>query len=223
MRGQLAFGCSVLALAAFAPIPTATSKDVPVVLRNQTWHCTSPQSATVVNVVIDNKQHIDGAHLDAGCTGSIVVNITTNGADGIKVHGGAHDLTITGSITCIDKKDVLHQDGVQAMGGQRVLLGSTQVPNALVINCPTGNNGGLFINAGLGSATDPASWPTDIVADHAEIYERNAPVNIGPHSVRSGVRNSVLHHGDSPASPDDCVRTDPQAQSPVNENNVCAN
>src|SRR3954468_24285108 len=219
MRIPLALGFGVLVMAVVVPVSGATSKDEPVVLHNQTWHCTSAQAATVVNVVIDNKQHIDGAHLDAGCTGSIVVNITTNGADGIKVHSGAHDLTITGSITCIDKKDILHQDGVQAMGGQHVLLGSTLVPGALVINCPTGNNGGLFINAGNGST----SYPTDVVADHAIIYERNAPVNIGPHSISSGVRNSLLHHGDSPASPDDCIRIDPNATPPVNENNPCAN
>jgi hypothetical protein len=219
MRIPLALGFGVLVLAAVVPVSGATSKDAPVVLRNQTWHCTSAQNATPVTVVIDNKQHIDGAHLDAGCTGSIVVDITTNGADGIKIHNGAHDLTITGMITCIDKKDIVHQDGVQAMGGQHVLLGSTLVPGALVINCPTGNNGGLFINAGKGATT----YPTDVVADHAVIYERNAPVNIGGHSISSGVRNSVLHHGDSPASPDDCIRIDPAAQTPVNENNSCVN
>src|SRR5215470_17084423 len=102
MRIPLAVGFGVLVLAAAVPVSGATSAGAPVVLRNQTWHCNSPQTGTIVNVVIDNKQHIDGAHLDAGCTGSIVVNITTNGADGIKVHSGAHDLAITGSITCID-------------------------------------------------------------------------------------------------------------------------
>jgi hypothetical protein len=219
LRVPLALCFGVLVLAAAVPVSGATSTDAPVVVHNQTWHCSSAQAGTVVNVVIDNKQHIDGAHLDAGCTGSIVLNITTNGADGVKIHSGAHDLTITGGITCIDKKDVVHQDGVQAMGGEHVLLGSKDVPGALVIDCQTGNNGGLFINAGIGGN----AYPTDVVADHAIIYERNAPVNIGAHSISSGVRNSVLHHGDSPASPHDCIRIDPQAVSPVNENNTCAN
>src|SRR3954453_17135134 len=103
MRIPLALGFGVLVFAVAVPVSGATSTDAPVVLRNQTWHCTSPQTATPVTIVVENKQHIDGAHLDAGCTGSIVVNITTNGADGIKIHNGAHDLTITGIITCIDK------------------------------------------------------------------------------------------------------------------------
>src|SRR5690348_6390349 len=119
LRICLVVGCGVLALATSAPMSGAAQKDsTPVTLHNQTWHCTSAQTATVVTVVVDNKQHIDAAHLDAGCTGSIIVHIVTNGADGIKVHSGAHDLTITGDITCIDKKDILHQDGIQAMGGQ---------------------------------------------------------------------------------------------------------
>src|SRR3954454_6126681 len=104
-RMWLVMCCGVLACAVSAPISGAAQTDAPVTLHNQTWKCTSAQTATVVTVLVDNKEHVDGAHLDAGCTGSIIFHITTNGADGVKIHNGAHDLTLSGDITCIDKKD----------------------------------------------------------------------------------------------------------------------
>ena len=66
------------------------------------WICSGPQLGTVVNVSILTNP-VDAVHLNAGCTGSIVVHIYTTQADGIKIHQGAHDLQITGDITCDGK------------------------------------------------------------------------------------------------------------------------
>jgi hypothetical protein len=189
------------------------------------WVCTGPQAGTVVNVTILTNP-VDAIHLNAGCTGSIVVHIYTTQADGIKIHQGAHDLQITGDITCAGKTANIHQDGIQAMGGSDVLIGSTTQDGAMTINCPTGNNGGVFVNAGLGSGLksdtpDLSAWPTNIVVDHADIFERNAAVHIGSDSFGSGVRNSLLHLGTSASAPSDCTRIDADAVGSFDENNSC--
>src|SRR3954471_7728281 len=125
-RVSLAAAGGAFALAC-ALAPAAGSANAPnvVTLHNEAWHCDAPQAATVVNVVIDNGEHIDAIDLDAGCTGSIVLNVLTNGGDGMKIHDGAHDLSVTGSVVCNGRSGTVHQDGIQAMGGRNVLLGST--------------------------------------------------------------------------------------------------
>src|SRR5438128_1814647 len=62
----------------------------------------------------------DAVHLDSGCSGNMTLHVTTGSDDGIKVHEGAHDLTVNGSVTCNGRDGTVHQDGIQAMGGQRV-------------------------------------------------------------------------------------------------------
>ena len=183
------------------------------------WVCAGPQDGTVVNVSILTNA-VDAVHLNAGCTGSIVVHIYTTQNDGIKIHQGAHDLQITGDITCDGKTGAIHQDGIQAMGGRDVLIGSTTQDGAMTIDCPTGNNGGVFVNAGLGTGMksdtpDLDAWPTNIVVDHADILERNAAVHIGADSFGSGVRNSLLHLGASASAPSDCTRIDADASGRV--------
>jgi hypothetical protein len=205
--------------------PTVAPPDQIINNVDKRWVCTGPQAGTVVNVTILTNP-VDAIHLNAGCTGSIVVHIYTTQADGIKIHQGAHDLQITGDITCDGKSGSIHQDGIQAMGGRDVLIGSTTQDGAMKINCPTGNNGGVFVNAGLGvglksDTPDYSSWPTNIVVDHADIFERNAAVHIGSDSFGSGVRNSLLHHGTSLSAPDDCTRIDADAIAAFDENNSC--
>src|SRR5262249_27708887 len=160
-------------------------------------------------------QRQDAVHLDAGCTGSLIVHVKTNSADGIKVHNGAHDLNVKGDVTCTAKFGDVHQDGVQAMGGERVTLGGNK-PGAFKVDCRTGNNGGRWVNEGRGEN----GVPTDIVCDHCDLFEKNAALHV-TNSIRSGARNSVLHHGTGDSSPADCARISPVAIDPVNENNVC--
>jgi hypothetical protein len=205
--------------------PTVAPPDQVINNVDKRWICSGPQQGTVVNVQILTNP-VDAVHLNAGCTGSIVVHIYTTQADGIKIHQGAHDLQITGDITCDGKNGDVHQDGIQAMGGRDVLIGSTIQDGAMTIDCPTGNNGGVFVNAGLGiglksDSPDYDAWPTNIVVDHADIFERNAAVHIGEESFGSGVRNSLLHHGTSLSAPDDCTRIDGDAVGSFDENNAC--
>jgi hypothetical protein len=188
----------------------------PPIVTNSTWHCKSAMDHQEVTVHIDAPNaHMDAIHLDEGCTGSLIVHVTTNSADGIKVHNGAHDLNVKGDITCTDKFGIVHQDGVQAMGGERVTFGGKKA-GAFKVHCPTGNNGGLWVNEGSGEN----GVPTDIVCDHCDLFEKNAALHVA-NSIRSGARNSVLHHGTSPSSPADCRRINPVAIDPVDENNVC--
>jgi hypothetical protein len=187
-------------------------------LTNRTWHCTSLQNGTVVTVTVDDgNSPLDAVPLDAGCTGRLVVHVHTSSADGVKVHMGAHDLVVTGDVTCDAKYGRKHQDGVQAMGGGPVQFGDGIHASSFKVSCPTGNNGGLYIKGGAGGQ----STPTGIVCDHCELFEGNAAVVVGADSIRSGVRNSILHQGTSPASPKDCTRFDPAARQAVDDNNVC--
>jgi hypothetical protein len=180
---------------------------------NKTFKCKGHVApGTTVTVVIDNGSHTDGVHLDDGCTGGpLIVHVKTDGADGVKVHKGAHDLIVKGGVRCAGKHGSVHQDGVQAMGGMRVTF------EGFNVHCATGNNGGFWVNAGK----NKRSIPTDIVCDHCDLFERNAALHIGPNSLRSGAKNSRLHHGTSPSSPSNCARINKGAQDPIATNNTC--
>jgi hypothetical protein len=180
---------------------------------NKTFKCKGKVAPnTTVNVVIDDGTHTDGVHLDNGCTGGpLIVHVRTNGSDGVKVHKGAHDLVVKGGVRCAGKHGAVHQDGVQAMGGMRVTF------EGFNVHCPTGNNGGFWVNAGK----NKNSIPTDIVCDHCDLFERNAALHVGPNSIRSGARNSRLHHGTSRSSPENCARINKAAKQPIASNNTC--
>src|SRR3954466_14525644 len=79
---------------------------------NKTFKCRGKVAPnTTVNVVVDDGSHTDGVHLDDGCTGGpLIVHIRTNGADGVKVHRGAHDLIVKGGVRCAGKHGAVHQD-----------------------------------------------------------------------------------------------------------------
>jgi hypothetical protein len=199
---------------------TTTSGYPAVSCLNTTWHCKTKQAHTQVTVNITNGQHVDGIHLDAGCTGVIRIYIHTNGADGIKVHAGVHDLQVyggpvrpgTAALVCSGKIGIVHQDGVQAMGGLRVTF------KWFKVWCPSGNNGGIYVHHGAG---DTPGQPTDIVCEHCDLMEANAAFHIGPGAVRSGARFSLLHTSRTKASPPNCRRIDKGAVDPVDESNTC--
>jgi hypothetical protein len=107
-----------------------------------------------VTVVIKTAQ-IDAIHLASGCTGTIgkVTMIQYHG-DGIIVGPGAHDVSIGGgSIRRYAHVPGKHQDGIQAMGGQRVTF------TGLDDECLSANNSAMFINE-TGNALQ---LPSDIV------------------------------------------------------------
>lgn len=188
------------------------SKYERVTLKNKTWHCTGKQKHTQVDVQIKKAaQKLDAIHLDAGCTGSIRIAVDTDSGDGVKVHGGAHDLTVFGYISCTAKHGNVHQDGVQAMGGTDVTF------KWIKVNCPTGNNGGLYVNGGRHNR----SVPTRILCSHCALYEGNASINIGPNSKESGARFSTFRTNRTKASPRNCARIQAGALAPVNLSNTC--
>ena len=91
---------------------------------DKTWVCKGPVDLDSVTVTMTpaapgGAAATDAIHLASGCTGRIGrLEVTTSIADGVKVAQGVHDLTIGGGrIRCLAKTPLLHQDGIQAMGG----------------------------------------------------------------------------------------------------------
>lgn len=188
------------------PLPT---KAKTIHVTDKMWSCKSPQNGTVVYSHIEHA-NVDAVHLDKGCTGRLTLHIWTNARDAVKLHDGAHDLVVTGDVFCAGKIGIVHQDGVQAMGGTKVTFEGWKE------NCPSGNNGGFFFNTGTGGQ----GLPTDVVCDHCSIYYGNASWHIS-HSLRSGATNSIAYRGPGGAAPKTCWRIEKWAQSPVNSNNHC--
>jgi hypothetical protein len=183
----------------------------PVNLHNKNYVCKTFQDHQIVNVTNDDNGSEDGVFINDGCTGTLDVHIVTNAVDGIKIHSGDHKgLIITGSIICTLKHGVAHQDGVQAMGGSNVQLGDGIHDGSFIVHCPTGNNGGLWVNTGSGGH----ETPTNIVCDHCSLFEGNAALHIN-NSIGSGARNTVLYKGVGGAAPADCKRINTGAVSPV--------
>ncbi len=195
--------CVILAAAAIAAAARGTGGDPPdpiaapggstaasVSLTNQTWVCKGPVNLDSVTVTMDagGRRGGDAVHLEDGCTGRIgLLTVIQNIADGVKVAEGAHDLTIGGgSIRCLAKLPVLHQDGIQVMGGARITFKN------LTVSC--GRPGESLINSNLfikmsGRSSTP---PTDVVCAGCTFGGGAAhTVNIQA-SVRSGVIDSTL-------------------------------
>lgn len=209
-----------VALASDTPAGPWEPESTVINIRSGSWHCRTPQDGTIV--IVHNPQRrtdgepMDGAYLDPGCTGRISALIVKGTQrDGVKVHRGAHDIVVeSGLVKCAPKAGLVHQDGIQAMGGNNVTFSNFE------INCPTGNNGGLWVEAGDHLDTPEADWPSDIICDNCDIREKNAAVHTGPASHRSGAKNSTLRIGTSDSSPrDGCRRL--EADDSVNDNNLC--
>jgi hypothetical protein len=155
-------------------------------------------------------------YLKKGCTGWIDLTVATVSQDMVKLQDGAKKLTVTGSMACAGKNNIVHQDGVQATGGKSVTL-------SIMVDCPTINNGGLWISTGKNlNAT-----PTGVVCNKCDILPvGNNAVHVGS-SDSSGVQNSTLFQGSGASAPPDCVRINKDAgkdgipTNPVNVNNVC--
>jgi hypothetical protein len=168
-------------------LPKAT-----ITLTDQMWVCDSPVDLDSVTVTMTpsfpSRRGGDAIHLENGCTGRIGrLTVVTSIADGVKVAQGAHDLTVGGgSIRCLAKLSVVHQDGIQVMGGTRITF------RRLRVDC--GRPGSSLIDSNLfikesGRSTSP---PTDVVCVDCYLGPDAAhTVNI-QRSLRSGVRSSTL-------------------------------
>jgi hypothetical protein len=195
--------------------PTLTGT---VTVTDQTWVCSGPVNLDAVVVTITpamagDRKNADAVHLEPGCTGRIGLLLVNDSAgDAVKVAEGAHDLTIGGgAIHCPAKAPKLHQDGVQAMGGQRITFAN------MVIDC--GRQADSLIDSNFfvkkaGSSTVP---PSDIVCDHCTLGAWTAHTTNIESSLRSGIRNSTLCVGRFPKL---TVTIGSDAVSPVNTGNL---
>jgi hypothetical protein len=150
----------------------------------------------------------DAIQLRENCSGRIGrIEVETWREDGLKVNAPepvAHDLVIEGGyIRCYDHPGGAHQDGIQAMGGERITFRN------LEINCNSEPNAQIFINSANGGT------PTDIVCDGCFLGSGAAQTLFVNVSVRSGARNTLICPGRFQA-----VRIDGGALSPVNINNT---
>ena len=189
---RLLAGALVVAIVA-APALAAGPSPKNVVETNQTWVCTSAVDLDSVTVTMTplasgTGEQRDAVHLQPGCTGTIGrIDVTTSVADGVKVAAGVHDLVVGGgTIRCLAKRPVLHQDGIQVLGGDRITFRDMNV------NCgrPAESliNSNMFINM-AGRATTP---PTDVVCDGCTFGGGAAHTVSVQNSIRSGVENSTL-------------------------------
>jgi hypothetical protein len=161
---------------------SATQPTGSVVRTDASWSCTRPVDLDLVKITMRSASD-HAVYLDIGCTGRIVrIEIDTWTKDGVKVRG-ASDLVVNGGYIACHGRDLdVHQDGVQAQGGQRVTFRN------LTVDCPSSNNAAFFVSK-AGSST-----PTDIVCDRCTLKAANSTVNIKL-SVRSGVRDSTVCRG----------------------------
>jgi hypothetical protein len=218
IRGLLLFAV-VLSTAAGAQ---AGPRSGVVNLVDQTWFCNSPVDLDSVTVTVTpaSKQE-DAIHLGNGCTGRIgTIDILIQTlADGIKIGEGAHDLAIDGgTIRCVVHRPLDHQDGVQAMGGQRVHF------TDLDVECLSANNSEFFLNQGSNSSEPPTdvvcsscrfgATPTDPRTGRA-IKGPSSTVFIASRSLRSGVENSFICPGHNFQ-----LRIGKDAVDPVNRGNT---
>lgn len=185
-----------------APAPSGRS----VVRVDQPWTCNGPVDLDLVKVTMRTAVS-DAIFLRTNCTGRIGrIEVNTWTRDGLKVNApspAAHDLVIGGGyIRCFGSSGG-HQDGIQAMGGQRVTF------RGLEINCNSNPNAQFFAAATNGGR------PTDIVCDGCRLGGGAAQTLFIADSTRSGARNSVICQGRY-----DAVRIGSGAVGPVNSGNT---
>ena len=158
---------------------------------DHTWTCKGAVDLDSVTVTMSPDSaatKADAIHLQSGCTGRIGrLEVTTWIADGVKIAQGAHDLTIGGGrIRCFAKLPVLHQDGIQVMGGSAITM------TGLIVDCgrlqDSDINSNMFLNM-AGTSTEP---PSDVVCAACVFGPAAAHTVSIQDSVRSGVTNSTL-------------------------------
>lgn len=179
---------TTLALGSLTGAPLAFSAAQDVTLVDRPFTCsTYPQPLDLdtvkVTITAAAPQPYDAIKLGGECSGTIRrIEVDTWVADGVKVGGGAHDVTVeSGYIYEHARGPLAHQDGIQVMGGSNVTF------RDLLVYAPTSNNAAIFING-----DDPP--PSNVVCDSCVIVPGNKAAQIG-HSSSSGLRNSVVFWG----------------------------
>ena len=160
-----------------------------IVQVDRSWTCTGPVALDLVKITMTaDTSAQDAVYLRKDCSGWIGrIEIDTWAADGVKINAPtpvAHDLVIWGGyIRCHDHAEGAHQDGVQALGGERITL------RKLEINCNSQPNAQFFVNAASGG------MPTDVVCERCFLGSGAATTLLIGESIRSGARNSLLCRG----------------------------
>jgi hypothetical protein len=182
----------LLAAAAMAQTGTGTltgsiSRTGSTCGKNTCWTCSQPVNLARVTVTVNSPtDREDAVKFAKGCTGLIRrLTIVTDSGDGVKVAPGSHDLKIiAGSVACIGKAPTVHQDGIQALGGDRILF------RGMVVRCPVTpplkgalNHSAFFVNG------NPP--PTQIIFEYGLLGSTGTTVDIGT-SDASGVRYSTI-------------------------------
>jgi hypothetical protein len=161
-------------------------------LVDKPWVCSGPVDLDSVSVTFNAAApgqgivNNDAVLLRSGCTGRIgKISVVQYRGDAIKISSGVHDLVFeSGSIRCYSHDLGDHQDGVQAMGGDRVTFFN------LDDQCLSATNAAFFISTGTNSPTRP----TDVLCDGC--YLRGGGITVRNYaSERSGVKNSRIVAG----------------------------
>lgn len=173
-------------------------------LEDQGWVCGGKVDLDRLEVTVRNAD-IDAVQLGPGCTGRIgELVVVQYRQDGVKVAEGAYDVVVErGTIECRGRKAGAHQDGVQALGGERITFVDLRV------DCPTATNSAFFVRQG-GQSKDV---PTDVVCEKCFFRGGAYAVRINE-SLRSGVRDSTVCSGKFGA-----LKILEGARRPVDENN----
>jgi hypothetical protein len=175
-----------------------------ITLEDQGWVCGGKVDLDHLEVTVRNA-NIDAVQFGPGCTGRIgELVVVQYRQDGVKVAEGAHDVVVErGTIECRGRKAGAHQDGVQALGGDRITF------HDLRVDCPTATNSAFFVRQGGMSQR----VPTDVVCDGCFFRGGGYAVRINE-SLRSGIRNSTVCTGKFGA-----LRILDGASRPVDEGN----
>jgi hypothetical protein len=181
-------------------------------LVDKPWVCSGPVDLDSVSVTFNAAApgqgivNNDAVLMRSGCTGRIgKITVVQYRGDAIKISSGVHDLVVeSGSIRCYSHDLGDHQDGVQAMGGDRVTFFN------LDDQCLSATNAAFFISTG----TNSPSRPTDVVCDGC--YLRGGGITVRNYaSERSGVLNSRIVTG-----PFQALTTRPAAIEPISTANT---
>ena len=201
------FDCEVGRPSDRPPVSPPPPPEGGTVIRNdEAWTCTGPVNLALVKVTLRNGDG-DAIYLRQGCTGVIGrIEVETWIGDGVKINAPepvAHDLVIGGGyIRCFAHGPGGHQDGVQAMAGERITFRNVE------INCNSEPNGQFYVSA---LADNP---PVDVVCENCLLGHGAASTLFIDDSLRSGARNSVI----CPGRFHD-IRIAASALEPVNERN----
>jgi hypothetical protein len=181
-------------------------------LVDKPWVCSGPVDLDSVSVTFNAAApgqgiaNNDAVLLRSGCTGRVgKITVVQYRGDAIKISSGVHDLVFeSGSIRCYSHDLGDHQDGVQAMGGDRVTFFN------LDDQCLSATNAAFFISTGTNSPTRP----TDVLCDGC--YLRGGGITVRNYaSERSGVKNSRIVAGQFLA-----LATRPPALEPISSGNT---